>query len=97
MSQNIQVVIKEEDYAGVPCKMNFFLQESITRGGVTLTDTGLTVGTSVLLPLHLLLVLLQLLVGQLVEGVRRLRFWWHRGLADWGLGAKQRQSVAAVS
>lgn len=57
---------------------------------------GLTVGPAVLLPLHLLLVLLQLLVGQLVEGVGRFWFRWHLGLDDWGLGTESQLSVGAV-
>lgn len=52
----------------------------------------LTVGPSVLLPLHLLLVLLQLLVGQLVKGVRRFWSRWHLWLVDWGLVQSHRVS-----
>lgn len=56
-----------------------------------------TVGPSIMLPLHLLLVLLQLLVGQLVEGVRRLWLWWELRLADGRLAPEQRRKVITVN
>jgi len=49
-----------------------------------------TIGPSILFLLHLLAVLLQLLVCQLVEGVRRFWLWW----ADWRLRDEQRQNAA---
>lgn len=45
----------------------------------------LTIGPSILFPLHLLAVLLQLLVCQLVKWVWRFWFWWDFGWADWRL------------
>lgn len=56
-----------------------------------------TVGSSILFLLHLLAVLVQLLVRQLVEGVGRFWFWWdvrsvHRRLKD-----KQRQTMKAFN
>lgn len=56
-----------------------------------------TIGSSILFPLHLLAVVLQLLVRQLVEGVGRFRLWWDFRLADWRLTKKQRHKITAVN
>lgn len=56
-----------------------------------------TIGPSILFPLHLLAVLLQLLVCQLVEGVWRFWLWWDLGWADWRLADKQRHKVTAFN
>lgn len=56
-----------------------------------------TIGPSVLFPLDLLAVLVQLLVCQLVEGVGRFWPWWDFRWADWRLIDEQRHKITAFN
>lgn len=56
-----------------------------------------TIGPAVLFLLHFLAVFVQLLVCQLVKGVRRFRLWWDFGWADWRLMFKKKQKITVLN